>query len=154
MGWRKRKGSGGMSMLKDKMQIDNKTMPKTIRSGEEINLSDKQFETISFKDWKECKMKDSEGKIIITPDMETSFKIQRMESEIKQLEKKLAVATEALEFYGDVDNWTRRDTYFWENIDRDDCADYPHFTRDVKLTGGKRARQALGKIKPETMKES
>ncbi len=59
----------------------------------------------------------------------------------------LNISNTALEFYANTENWSRRDTLFWESIDRSDCADYPHLTRDLKLTGGKRARKALETIK-------
>lgn len=42
-------------MLKDKLQINNKVCPKTIRSGKEIDLSGKQVESMNFGEWKNKK---------------------------------------------------------------------------------------------------
>ena len=61
--------------------------------------------------------------------------------------EKLKVAVEALEFYGSAENWTRVDDIQYDVIEHDDCCDYKHFTRDVRLTGGKRAREALKRVK-------
>jgi len=41
-----------MSLLKDKMQIDNKVYPKRICSGKEIDLTNKDVESMNFAEWK------------------------------------------------------------------------------------------------------
>jgi hypothetical protein len=66
-----------------------------------------------------------------------------IKSELKTLKSELEAEKAVVDFYADTENWTRRETFFWENIERSDCADYPHITRDVKLTGGKLARQRI-----------
>lgn len=48
-----------MSMLKDRMQIDNRTCPNVITSGEEIDLTGKNVQSLNFKEWKDSK-KDRE----------------------------------------------------------------------------------------------
>lgn len=62
------------------------------------------------------------------------------------IEKKLEIACEALGFYGNNESWLEY-TGYPDCITEDDLSDYPHITRDVRRCGGKRAREALKKIK-------
>ena len=71
---------------------------------------------------------------------------ERLEAENKMLE-------ECRKFYADPENWTRRETIFWESIDRADCKDYPHIARNVRLTGGHMARETAKKIEALRKKE-
>jgi hypothetical protein len=50
---------------------------------------------------------------------------------------------DALKFYAEPKNWEQGETMLYDTIDSDDCADYPHITRDVRETGGRAARQIL-----------
>lgn len=58
----------------------------------------------------------------------------------RKVSEQLESANEVILFYAEPENWSRRESVFNECIDRSDCADYPHVTRDVRMTGGKRAR--------------
>ena len=79
--------------------------------------------------------------------LETQAKtIERLEAENRLLE-------ECRAFYADPENWTRRETIFWESIDRADCKDYPHIARNVRLTGGHMARETAKKIEALRKKE-
>lgn len=50
----------------------------------------------------------------------------------------------ALRFYANPKNWTQSaGSILYDQIDEGDCADYPHITRDLRETGGKRARTCL-----------
>ena len=62
--------------------------------------------------------------------------IREIEAGIDKLKAENKGLKEALGFYASTDNWSRRDTIFWESIDRRDCADYPH-------VGGKLASEAM-----------
>jgi len=70
------------------------------------------------------------------------------QSENYALKKKLKVAVEALEFYGNKENWQAPEDQGFEHHDSLDntLADMIHEDHDKK-TGGKRAREALEKIK-------
>lgn len=63
----------------------------------------------------------------------------KLEAENKKLKT-------CVEFYANTENWSRRESIFWESIDRSDCANYPHVTRDLRLTGGKLARLTLKEL--------
>lgn len=65
---------------------------------------------------------------------------------VENLTKQVKLLEEALKFYSNPENWSRRESFFWESIDRADCKNYPHITRDVRLTGGHKARSALYKL--------
>lgn len=55
---------------------------------------------------------------------------------------------EALEFYAEPSSWRKYPNDMQADlIIESDVADYPHVTRDVRLTGGKLARAALSKAK-------
>jgi hypothetical protein len=69
-----------------------------------------------------------------------------LNKELSKYKQAFEVLKLANEFYSSPDNWSRRDTLFWESIDRNDCKDYLHITRDVRLTGGHRAREAAKKV--------
>lgn len=60
--------------------------------------------------------------------------------ENRRLFKRLKDAEEVIAFYADAENWSQGETTYYDTLTIDDCADYPHITRDVKWTGGKRAR--------------
>lgn len=69
----------------------------------------------------------------------------------KALAAKLKLATEAIEFYANTENWIKENmqTGMYGAIIDTDCADYLHITRDVRLTGGRLARQTLKQLKDE-----
>lgn len=67
--------------------------------------------------------------------------VKTISKEFDSLKALLKKAEEVLAFYANPDNWTRRESIFHECIDRDDCKNYPHVTRDMRFTGGHRARE-------------
>ena len=85
---------------------------------------------------------------------ELEQEVLKLWSHIGELEAKLAIAVEALESYGDRDNWTPADDeYAWrvENkISGNDLDNYvpTGLTVDFKC-GGKTAREALAKIRDQ-----
>jgi len=72
---------------------------------------------------------------------------------IDNLERKLEVAVEALEFYGDNGNWSTNLHYSRDlnTIGRDDTSEFKARTGVIWKSGGKRARQALKEIKGEAL---
>ena len=75
-----------------------------------------------------------------------------LKKEIKELEARLAIATEALEFYAHVDHWNHINpqTALYTVIGSDDIGDGSfQFNEDIDddNVGGKKARQALAEIK-------
>jgi hypothetical protein len=70
-----------------------------------------------------------------------------MVATISELSEKLSVAVEALEFYGNKENWQTPEDQGFEHHDSlsNDLADMIH-EDDDKETGGKRAREALKKV--------
>jgi chromosome segregation ATPase len=70
----------------------------------------------------------------------------------EKFEKQLEEANDCLAYYAEPENWTRSDSIKYDVIEHDDCADYPHFTRDIRESGGKRARAYLKKYSIEAMK--
>ncbi len=71
----------------------------------------------------------------------------KADTKIASLQADEKVLKGALEFYGNPKNYAKGFSMFYDVISMDDCADYPHVTRDVKSTGGKLARSVLSKWK-------
>lgn len=72
-------------------------------------------------------------------------------SKINQLEEKLKVAIEALKFYGDKENWCGFDEeqgFIWLNSFVSSPQDYENLEGTV-MTAGRKAREALAKLKRE-----
>lgn len=59
----------------------------------------------------------------------------------RKLSALLAEYEECVEFYANPEHWCKDECAEYNTIIDDDCADYPHVTRDVRTTGGKRARE-------------
>ena len=100
-----------------------------------------KFKFIPKSKTKDGKQKVGQAKVYAT------VKEMNQAEQIKKLKAREEKWKACVEFYGDKNNWSRRESIFWESIDRADCADYPHITRDVRLTGGKLARQTLKELK-------
>lgn len=74
---------------------------------------------------------------------------------LNDYDKKLAIAKEALEYYGDPESWIERHKHSWDRSnpykkdDRELIKDYHHPNTDwvgSVVVGGKRAREALKKL--------
>lgn len=65
--------------------------------------------------------------------------------ENNELRRKLEGSLGVVNFYADPQSWSRYSDLLYNSISVTDCADYPHFTRDVRLTGGAYARAFLEK---------
>lgn len=68
-----------------------------------------------------------------------------------EIEAKLAIAVEALEFYADLDSWKSSVSgdYIIDRIRYDDL-ETKHFNMSNPSVGGKKARQALEKLRADT----
>ena len=75
------------------------------------------------------------------------FERGRVSAEIQQLQAQCAELVKTLEWYARPSCWKQGDGMNYDVVDNSDCADYPHITRDVRLTGGYRARETLSKLK-------
>ena len=63
---------------------------------------------------------------------------------VTQQAQRIEELERALGFYADPKNWSRSEnSMLYDEVKGTDCSDYPHIARDVRLTGGKLARQAL-----------
>jgi chromosome segregation ATPase len=67
---------------------------------------------------------------------------------ITDLESRLKEAESVIEFYANPKKWYQpeNDSMLYNTIEPSDCTDYPHITRDVRLTGGKIARQYMEEV--------
>ena len=81
-------------------------------------------------------------------DMVEYAALEQANAEIKELEAKLAIAVEALEFYADLDSWKSSVSgdYIIDRIRYDDL-ETKHYNMSNPSVGGKRARQALKEFK-------
>lgn len=79
-------------------------------------------------------------------------RMEKSESELTKLRKRVEVLQEALSFYGNPESWIIRDKHYWRKSspksqgDDELIKDYHHPNRDwigTVVVGGKRARQAL-----------
>ena len=80
--------------------------------------------------------------------LELEHRLANAENKIVKLEYKLNKAITALLFYAEPSNWDKpnNDWMLFCKIDNSDCADYPHITRDVRETGGARARKTINEL--------